>query len=152
VSPAGKLEVDARPPAGATLATTLVRRHVLLHLHHHDQASLLAGKLHAILVRPYPKGRDWYDLLFYLSDRSWPAPNLSLLNNALRQTGWTKEPLTAISWPATVLGRLQGIDWERLVSDVRPFLENPAEAALLTREAFRALLEGRSREPGRKST
>lgn len=52
--------------AGAGLATTLVRRHVLLHLHHpglrdhHDQASLLGGKLHAILQRSYLKGRDLY--------------------------------------------------------------------------------------------
>jgi hypothetical protein len=48
-----KIEVDTNPPAGAGLATTVVRRHVLLQLQHHDRASLLAGKLHAILQRPY---------------------------------------------------------------------------------------------------
>ena len=63
-----KLEVDTNPPAGAGLATTVVRRHVILQLQHHDRASLLAGKLHAILQRPYLKGRDLYDLLWYLSD------------------------------------------------------------------------------------
>jgi len=41
----------------------MVRRHVLLQLHHHDRASLLAGKLHAVLQRPYTKGRDFFDLL-----------------------------------------------------------------------------------------
>jgi hypothetical protein len=51
-----KIEVDTRPPSGAGLTTTIVRRHVLLHLHHHDKASLLAGKLHAILRAPTPKG------------------------------------------------------------------------------------------------
>src|SRR4029079_83899 len=81
-----KLEVDTNPPAGAVLATTLVRRHLTLNLQHHDPASLLAGKLHAVLQRPYPKGRDFYDLLWYLSDPTWPSPNLVLLNNALRQT------------------------------------------------------------------
>ena len=58
-----KLEVDTNPPAGATLATTIVRRHLTLQIQHHDRASLLAGKLHAILQRPYVKGRDLYDLL-----------------------------------------------------------------------------------------
>ncbi len=83
-----KLEVDTNPPAGAGLTTTVVRRHVLLQLQHHDRASLLAGKLHAILQRPYVKGRDVYDLLWYLSDPTWPPPNLVMLNNALQQTGW----------------------------------------------------------------
>ncbi len=54
-----KLEVDTNPPTGAKLDTSLVRRHVLLNLQHHDQTSLLAGKLHAILQRPYFKGRDF---------------------------------------------------------------------------------------------
>src|SRR4030042_531950 len=44
-----KIEVDTNPPAGAVLATGTVRRYVTLHLQHHDRASLLAGKLHAIL-------------------------------------------------------------------------------------------------------
>jgi len=77
-----------RKAANAVLATTVIRRHVVLQLQHHDRASLLAGKLHAILQRPYLKGRDLYDLAWYLSDREWPAPNLEYLNNALLQTGW----------------------------------------------------------------
>jgi hypothetical protein len=44
-----KIEVDTNPPAGAGLATTVVRRYVTLQLQHHDRSSLLAGKLHAIL-------------------------------------------------------------------------------------------------------
>jgi LuxR family maltose regulon positive regulatory protein len=77
--------VATNPPAGAGLATTVVRRFVVLQLQHHDKASLLAGKLHAILQRSYTKGRDIYDLLWYLSDPTWPPPNLVLLNNALAQ-------------------------------------------------------------------
>ena len=92
------LEVDTDPPAGAGLVTTVIRRHVPLQLHHHDRASLLAGKLRAVLQRPYLKGRDLYDLLWYLSDPDWPAPNLVLLNNALQQTGWDAESLTEDSW------------------------------------------------------
>ncbi len=56
-----KIEVDTNPPAGAVLTTTVIRRHVMLHLQHHDRASLLASKLHAILQWPYLKGRDVYD-------------------------------------------------------------------------------------------
>ncbi|MEA3396786.1 MAG: nucleotidyl transferase AbiEii/AbiGii toxin family protein [Chloroflexota bacterium] len=129
-----KIEVDTNPPAGAMLATTVVRRYVTLQLQHHDRASLLAGKLHAILQRPYLKGRDIYDLLWYLSDPDWPAPNLTLLNNALRQTGWAGAPLTGHNWRDVVRDRLQTLTWERVVADVRPFLEPGAHPDLLTPE------------------
>jgi hypothetical protein len=95
-----KIEVDTRPPAGAGLATTVVRRHLPLQLQHHDRASLLAGKLHAILQRPFTKGRDLYDLLWYLSDPGWPAPNLAMLNNALRQAGSAFIRRPRPFWPA----------------------------------------------------
>ncbi|MBN1921420.1 MAG: hypothetical protein JW892_09260 [Anaerolineae bacterium] len=62
--------VSGRPPSGAGLTTTVVRRHILLHLQHHDRASLLAGKLHAVLQRAYLKGRDLYDLLLYILPRA----------------------------------------------------------------------------------
>jgi predicted nucleotidyltransferase component of viral defense system len=93
-----KIEVDTNPPAGATLTTSLMRRHVLLNLQHHDRASLLAGKLHAVLQHPHLKGRDLYDLVWYLGDREWPAPNLELLNNLLKQTDWRGTTLTAENW------------------------------------------------------
>ena len=135
-----KIEVDTNPPAGAALTTSLVRRHVTLQLQHHDRASLLAGKLHAILQRPYVKGRDLYDLLWFLSDPDWPAPNLVLLNNALRQTGWRDEPLTEGNWRDAVHRRLQAVPWDRVVSDVRPFLEPSADPALLTPENLMRVL------------
>ena len=52
-----KLDVDTKRPTGAETETSLVRKHASLRLHHHDRASLLAGKLHAVLCRPWAKGR-----------------------------------------------------------------------------------------------
>jgi hypothetical protein len=129
-----KIEVDTNPPAGAGLATTIVRRFLLLQLHHHDQASLLSGKLHAILQRPYPKGRDIYDLLWYLSDPAWPPPNLVLLNNALAQTGWPGEPLSSATWRDQVRQRLQQLSWQKIRIDVAPFAEPGYDLSLLTLE------------------
>jgi len=135
-----KVEVDTRPPAGAGLETTVVRRHLILNLQHHDRASLLAGKLHAVLQRPYIKGRDLYDLMWYLSDPDWPAPNLMLLNNALQQTGWSGPALAETTWRDAVHARLTDADWSQAAADVRPFLAT-ADAALLTRENLLALLD-----------
>ena len=127
-----KIEIDTNPPSGAVLKTSVVRRHVTLQLQHHDRASLLAGKLHAILSRPYVKGRDLYDLLWYLSDPDWPSPNLTMLNNALKQTGWHERLIQEDNWREVVRQRLEDMDWEQIIGDVRPFLEPDADPGLLT--------------------
>ena len=135
-----KIEVDTNPPQGAGLATTVIRRHVVLHLQHHDRASLLAGKLHAILQRPYLKGRDLYDLVWYLSDPDWPSPNLILLNHALQQSDWQGEALVSSTWREAVRRRLQDVRWENVLSDVRPFLEPGADAKMISPELLDSLL------------
>ena len=135
-----KVDVDTNPPAGAVTETRLVRRHVTLRLHHHDRASLLAGKLHAVLRRPWAKGRDIYDLAWYLSDPTWPSPNLTLLNAAIRQTDAEAAPLDADTWRRAVADRVAGLSWDEIAADVRPFLEHGEEMA--TRKEVMGLLEG----------
>ena len=121
-----KIDVDTNPPAGAVARTRLVRRHVSLRLWHHDRASLLAGKVHAVLRRPFAKGRDVYDLAWYLSDPEWPAPNLELLSAALRQ-GPKLDPGELLSlpgkWREATARRLATLSWDDLSADVRPFLQ-----------------------------
>jgi hypothetical protein len=100
----------------------------------------MAGKLHALLTRRYAKGRDWYDLVWYLSQRPPVAPNLTLLQNALDQTQGA-ERVDARRWIDEVRGRLLAIDTKALFDDVAPFLERPQDAALITRENLLGLLE-----------
>jgi hypothetical protein len=112
----------------------------MLQLHHHDRPSLLAGKLHAILQRPFTKGRDLYDLFWYLSDPNWPPPNLVLLNNALAQTGWHGPQLLEDNWRPIVGQSVEAMDWRKAVVEVRPFLIDPGGAALLTKGNMAKLL------------
>jgi hypothetical protein len=136
-----KLEVDTNPPAGAALETTLVRRlGMTLNLTHYDRASLLAGKLHALLTRKYTKGRDLYDLIWYLADGNWPAPNLDLLAASLEQTGWTGPVPTADTWRSALAAKLASVNWRAAQADVEPFLERQADRGLVTRENVLALL------------
>jgi predicted nucleotidyltransferase component of viral defense system len=135
-----KVEVDTNPPLGANISSTVVRRHVTLNLRHHDKASLLAGKLHAVLARRYAKGRDIYDLIWYLSDQTWPGPNIELLNNALKQTGWAGPAVTPGNWRQLVCQRVETFRWKQIIEDVRPFLERAEDVGLLTKENLIALL------------
>ncbi len=136
-----KIEVDTDPPQGAGLTTTVVRRFVVLQLQHHDKASLLAGKLHAFLCRSYTKGRDIYDLLWYLSDPDWPEPNLVLLTNALNQVGWNGETVTEKNWRGLIWKKLEALNWDRIEEDVRPFVETGFDLKMLTMENFSRLLK-----------
>jgi predicted nucleotidyltransferase component of viral defense system len=136
-----KVEIDTNPPQGAVFETSLVRRHCLLNLLHYDKASLLAGKLHALLSRRYLKGRDVYDLVWYLSDRSWPPPNMSLLNNALQQTSREIIPLSAANWRQEIAARLAQCDWGKVIADVSPFLESHRDLSMLERDAVLKLLQ-----------
>jgi len=135
-----KIEVDTNPPSGAVTQTSLVRRHVTLNLLHYDKASLLAGKLHALLTRRYTKGRDLFDLIWYLADRSWPAPNLTLLNAALAQTGWKGPVVTGDNWRSLLIGRFDKFNWEAAHLDVEQFLERPEDVKLITKENLESLL------------
>lgn len=94
------------------------------------------------------KRRDVYDLLWYLSDPDWPAPNLTLLNNALQQTGWDAEPLTADTWRQADQQRLHAVAWEPVAGDVRPFLASSADLGLLTRENLARVLGQRLSHQG----
>jgi len=136
-----RIELDTKPPAGAGLTTTIVRRHALLNLQHHDRPSLLSGKLHAILQRGWTKGRDLFDLFWYLSDPTWPDPNLNLLNNALGQTAWEGSALEDLTWKPVVRQRVESMDWDAAARDVGPFLEPGPATALFGKENLLKMLE-----------
>ena len=135
-----KVEIDTRPPAGALTETRLVRRFIMLNLHHYNKPSLLAGKLHAILSRKFTKGRDLYDLAWYLSDPDWPEPNFPQLNNSLHQTDWKGLEATPENWRQLVAEKLQSIDWKEALRDVSPFLERKQDAALVSESVLLPLL------------
>ena len=137
-----KIEIDSNPPPYASTETSLIRRHVL-NLLHYNKPSLLAGKLHALIHRSHVKGRDVYDLVWYLSDPSWPEPNLPLLQASLAQTGMELTDRQISAWRDLVADRIAAMEWDRVVADVSPFLERREDLTLLARDNVLGLLQWR---------
>jgi predicted nucleotidyltransferase component of viral defense system len=136
-----RVEVDTNPPAGGAAGLGLVNRyHLLYSVWRHDLPTLFAGKLHALLFRPYERGRDVYDLLWFLTTQQETAPNLDFLNNAALQTESAPPVFTVANWRGLLAERLARMDLRRAREQVRPFLERPEEADLMTPESFAALL------------
>ena len=129
-----RLELDTRPPAGAVVETRLITRHFPISFRVHDLGSCMAGKVHALLSRPYTKGRDLYDLAWYLTRPERPSPNFNLLSNALAQTGWEGPAVEPGTWRQVLIDRVASLDWQAAVYDVEPFLEDPRDQQLLDRE------------------
>jgi hypothetical protein len=107
---------------------------------HYDKASLIAGKIHAVLSRSWTKGRDLYDLVWYLAERTWPAPNFDLLNAELAQTGWDGPRLLEANWRKQPKSRIKSLDWEKARADVKPFLERDRNLDLVKKEVLVRLL------------
>jgi len=135
-----RIDVDTHPPSGAALETRLVTRHFPITFRVHDLRSCMAGKVHAVLARRWTKGRDLFDLAWYLTRSDRPSPNLDLLRNALAQTGWRGPTIDAGSWRDVVRERVASLDWPVVAADVDPFLEDPRDRQLLDREILLAEL------------
>jgi len=100
---------------------------------------LFAGKLHAILCHPYAKGRDWFDLAWYLTAERGLEPNLALLANALRQT---RTSVGAAKWRQAVRARLRSLAWSEVAADVRGFLDRPEDLDQIRPELIEKALGG----------
>lgn len=135
-----KVDIDTNPPKGAVQKTEIVNKYFPFSFLAYDLPSLLAGKIHALVSRKYVKGRDYFDLGWYLSRWKDIVPNISFLQNALKQTGWSGEMPTDLTWRAFLKKTISDTDWAKVKDDVEKFLENPSDINIFTKENVLGLL------------
>ena len=126
-----KLEVDCNPPLGGGFESKFLDFPFVSSVTVHNLASLLAGKLHALLCRSYLKGRDWYDFIWYTSRKT--SINFELLSAALNQQGpWQgKNVKVNRSWCLEQLRkRIQSIHWSQTARDVERFVKPQEQPSL----------------------
>ena len=93
--------------------------------------SNFALKTHALLCRPYLKGRDWYDFNWYIAQGV--TPNLLLLQNALIQYGpWKGEVLDVDrEWLVNALtNKISSVNWKDAAEDVERLLKSVEQKSL----------------------
>ena len=126
-----KLEVGANPPPGWKVERRIINSYFPFSLIHHDAPSFLSGKIHAILQRPYTKGRDFYDIIFLLSRWEGLQPNIPYLQNALIQTNYAGEAINQESWKSVIGAYARSLNWGQIQDDVRPFLISSGDSDLM---------------------
>ena len=126
-----KLEVDTNPPAGSSFENKFLDFPFPFSVTLQDMTSLFAGKSHALLCREYPKGRDWYDFIWYISRRI--KINWEFLSSAINQQGpWKGQNFKAgPDWYMVEMSkRIEEIDWRAAREEMARFLKPSAMAGL----------------------
>ncbi len=118
-----KLEIDVDPPQGSGFEYSYLDFPLDFEVCHQDLTSNFSLKIHALLCRPYLKGRDWYDFSWYI--KQGIQPNLLHLQAALHQYGpWEGQDIEIdADWlKHTLLEKVATIDWNAATQDVERFL------------------------------
>lgn len=134
-----KFEVDINPPSGAKYDL----KYKLLPSPHqvklYDEASLFAGKIHAILCRNWnyrTKGRDLYDYIFYLSKNI--SVNLELVKEKLIDSNVFKgnDNFDITVLKEMLINKFNEINYNDAKEDVIAFIEDKDSLNLWTKEFF----------------
>lgn len=134
-----KLEVDTRPPEGGKIENTLVNKTYVFYIRHFDLSSLFATKIAACFYRKYVKGRDFYDLIWYLSKKV--MPNYELLNNAIRQIHGEAPVVNAGNIRKFLQDNLEKIDLNKAAKDVERFLDDKSELKLFNQDLIKGSID-----------
>jgi len=126
-----KLEVDTNPPSGSGHELKYLDFPFVSSVVVQDRPSLFAGKIHALLCREYIKGRDWYDFIWYTSNRT--SVNYDFLTSAINQFGPWQGQSVAVdkAWLLNELKRkIVSMDWKQAAEDVRHFVRVTEQPSL----------------------
>lgn len=134
-----KFEVDQNPPSGYNTELTMISQDFLAAINHFDLPTLYAGKLHAVLCRKYTKGRDYYDLIWYLGRKI--KPNYTFLNNAIQQTEKGAYQIDESNFSAILKDKIKDTDFEKVKYDLTPFLMDSTELKYFEKPLFLSLIK-----------
>jgi predicted nucleotidyltransferase component of viral defense system len=134
-----KLEIDTKPATGFKVESKWIDTPEFASINVLDESSLFAGKIHAVLCRNYKKtvkGRDYYDFLFFISQRM--KPNLDYLRNKLLDSGKIKEDdefnIDVVKGMLTE--RFDSVDFSQVRDDAQRFVFTSEDLSYYCKDLF----------------
>lgn len=139
-----KFEIDIDNPIGGVVVTKYRLLPSPYELKVFDEATLFAGKIHAILCRDYKnriKGRDYYDYLFYCGKET--PINLTYLENKLKNSHrlTEDETLSLDKVKQLLKDKFMITDYELAKNDVINFINNPDSLLFWNKDLFISTLD-----------
>ena len=139
-----KMEVDTNPPGLFGTETKFLLHPMPFSVRSFSKSDLFAGKIHALLCRPWVvrvKGRDWYDFVWSLS-QDIPV-NLSHLKERMTQSKtWDRgKVLSKEDLIELLLQKINETDFDKAKDDIRPFIKKSSNLEIWSKDFFKNILE-----------
>jgi len=123
-----KLEVDTSPPLGFETEERLLLKPFSFYVKCFTISDLFAGKMHALLFRKLGnnvKGRDWYDMEWYIK-KGIPLNLKHFLLRARDSGDWPKETITEPEFRELLDNRIDAVNLDRVKADISRFIPHPS--------------------------
>jgi len=138
-----KIEVDRNPPLGFQTEEKLLIRPFSFYVRCFKLPSLFAGKLHALLYRKWNnrvKGRDWYDLEWYIK-KGIPLDAAHFLLRAQDTTDWNAEIITNEQILELINQQIESVSFTNVKEDVIRFIKDEKVLSIWSAKYFKDLVE-----------
>ncbi len=138
-----KIEVDRQPPLGFETEEKLLLRPFSFYVKSFTRPSLFAGKMHALLFRKWKnriKGRDWYDLEWYIR-KGIPLDVRHFLARAKDTDDWTESTITPEQILDLLREKIKSISIDQVKEDVVRFIPDTRVLDIWSAAYFLDLIE-----------
>lgn len=147
-----KIEVDRQPPLGFETEEKLLLRPFSFYVKCFIRPSLFAGKMHALLFRKWKnriKGRDWYDMEWYIR-KGIPLDVNHFLQRANETGDWADKTITPDQIRELLSEKIHSTSIEQVKEDVIRFIPDPKVLEIWSANYFLDLIEKLRFEEGLK--
>lgn len=138
-----KIEVDRQPPSYFKTEEKLLLRPFSFYVKCFTKSSLFAGKLHALLFRKWKnrvKGRDWYDLEWYVK-KGIPLDVTHFLARAIDTNDWQEDSISNEQIIALLEFKINSVSFSSIKEDVVRFVPNDKGLAIWSPGYFKDLIQ-----------
>lgn len=138
-----KIEVDRLPPLNFKTEEKLLLRPFSFYVKCFTKPSLFAGKMHALLFRKWlnrVKGRDWYDLEWYIK-KGVPLDVNHFLTRAKDTNDWQHDSISNEQIIELLDTKIKSVSFSSIKEDVARFIKNDDVLIIWSPEYFKDLIE-----------
>lgn len=124
-----KIEVDTEPPLNFKTEEKLLLRPLSFYVKCFTLPDQFAGKMHALLFRKWGtnvKGRDWYDLEWYIK-KGIELDLSHFLTRAHDSGDWKEETISEIEFRELLSKKIDTVNMDYVKKDVIRFIKDPAQ-------------------------
>lgn len=138
-----KFEVDCKPPLGFKTEEKLLVRPFSFYVRCFTRPCLFAGKLHALLYRKWNKrvkGRDWYDLEWYIK-QGIPLDVRHFLCRSMDNEDWVGQYRSSDQILDLLNHKIESVSFTNIKEDVVRFIKDENVLSIWSAQYFKDLVE-----------